>query len=131
MLKNEDGSKCPLYWQTRKVRRVVKSTLAAEILALLDGAETVVYLPRMIAELKSSCPMAIKCFVDNKSLTESLYLSKHVENRQLRLNMAVIRYMLAREELHSVSWVDTASQLAYCLTKRGASTQRLRDAIAC
>ena len=45
--------------------------------------------------------------------------------------MAVKRDMLATRELHSVSWVDTASQLADCLTKWGASTQRLRGAIAC
>ena len=89
------------------------------------------FLANIIADLTSSCPMDVKCFVDNKSLVESLYSSKHVEDRRLRLDMAVIRDMLDRGELHRVSWVDTASQLADCLTKRGASTQRLRDAIAC
>ena len=43
-LKNENGLRCPLLWQTRKIRRVVKSTLAAETLALLECAETAVYL---------------------------------------------------------------------------------------
>ena len=109
----------------------MKSTLAAETLALLDCAEAGVYLANIIAELTSSCPIDVNCFVDNKSLVESLYSSKHVEDWRLRLDMAVIRDMLDRGELHRVSWVDTASQLADCLTKRGASTQRLRDAIAC
>ena len=36
LLRDENGSKCPLYWQIRKVRRVMKLTLAAETLAHLS-----------------------------------------------------------------------------------------------
>ena len=43
-MKDERGERCPLYWHTRKIRRVVKSTLAAETMALLEGAETGLYL---------------------------------------------------------------------------------------
>ena len=128
---DQKGAKCPLYWQTRKIRRVVKSTLSAETMALLDCAEAGVFLANVLADITSSAPIAVRCYVDNKSLVESLHSSKYIEDRRLRLDIAVLRDMIDRGELHSVSWVDTASQLADCLTKRGASTQRLRDAIAC
>ena len=35
-LVDSHGVKCSLAWQSKKVRRVVKPTLAAEALALLD-----------------------------------------------------------------------------------------------
>ena len=130
-LRDHKGARCPIYWQSRKIRRVVKSTLSAETMALLDCAEAGVYLANLMADLMSSASIPVKCFVDNKSLVESLQSSKYIDDKRLRLDMAVIRDMLNREELHSVSWVDTASQLADCLTKRGASSQRLRDAITC
>ena len=45
------GKKCLLSWQSRKIRRVVKSTLAAETLALLDAAEAGVYLASLLGEI--------------------------------------------------------------------------------
>jgi hypothetical protein len=44
------GRRCPVTWQSRRIRRVVKSTLAAETLALLDSAEAGLYVARMLAE---------------------------------------------------------------------------------
>ena len=34
LLKSPSGKRCPIYWQSKKARRVVKSTLAAETMAL-------------------------------------------------------------------------------------------------
>ena len=34
-LVDQSGARSPIFWQTRKIRRVVKSTLSAEALALL------------------------------------------------------------------------------------------------
>ena len=42
---------CPLSWSSTKIKRVVRSTLAAETLALVEGSETAMYL----SELTSSC----------------------------------------------------------------------------
>ena len=130
-LRDHKGASCPIYWQTRKIRRVVKSTLSAETMALLDCAEAGIFLANVMADITSLAPLPVKCYVDNRSLVESLHSSKYIEDKRLRLDIAVISDMLDRGELHSVSWVDTTSQLADPLTKRGASTQRLRDAIAC
>ena len=50
-LVNSEGIRCPLYWQSRKARRVVKSTLAAETLALIEAAEAAVFISRVISDL--------------------------------------------------------------------------------
>ena len=120
-----NGHQCPIQWQSRKIRRVVKSTLAAEALALLEGAEAAVYIGRVFWELtKKIAP--IDCFVDNKSLCDAIYSSNAIEDRRLRIDVAVLRNMLGSKEIRKVSWVPSSEQLANCLTKRGASTQQLK-----
>ena len=74
------------------------------------------------------CPPLVKCYVDNKSLVENLYSTKLVEDKQLRINIAVIRDMLERRDLSEVCWVQSARQIANVLTKRGASTELLLSA---
>ena len=60
---------------------------------------------------------------------EALDSSCGVEDRQLRIGIALPKVMLSHGEIISVSWVRTSEQLADCLTKRGALAQRLRVVI--
>ena len=74
--------------------------------------------------------MKIHCNVDNKSLVDAVTSSKLVEDRRLRVDIAVIKDMMKRGEISTVSWVSTAAQLADSLTKKGVCTDRLRRAIS-
>ena len=66
-----DGNFAPLSWHSRKVRRVVKSTLGAETLALASGAESCILLRTLLAEiLKTDKLIPIVCKTDSKSLKE-------------------------------------------------------------
>ena len=129
-LKDRQGRRCPIYWQSRKLRRVVKSTLSAETLALVECAEAASYLGRIIRDIAKCQALAVHCFVDNRSLVEALDSSRGVEDRRLCIDIALLKDMLSRGEINSVSWVRTSEQLADCLTKRGASAQRLRSVIS-
>ena len=130
-LKDEIGNRCPIMWKSKKIRRVVTSTLAAETLALLEVAESACYLSKIIEDIGigMESKVKIKCFVDNKSLVESLGSMKKVENKYLRINMACIKEMIERGDILSVEWVDTRRQLANCLTKKGASAGTLIEII--
>ena len=125
-----DGNKCPLSWQSRRLRRVVKSTLAAETLALVEGAEAAVYLKTIIEEIVGCDKLKVQCYVDNKSLVEALKSSTSVDDRRLRIDVALLKDMMQRREVDNISWVSTSEQLADCLTKKGASTDRLREALS-
>ena len=129
-LKDEDGNRCPIYWRSRKLRRIVKSTFAAETMALLEGAETAVYLACIIKEITGCEELPITCLVDNKSLVDALHSSNKIEDTRLRVDIAVLEDMISRKEICQVKWVDTTHQLADGLTKRGVSTERLRAAIS-
>ena len=68
-------------------------------------------------------------FYDNKSLYDSLHSSTNVkEEKRLILDIALIKEMLQKNEINSVTLVRK-EQLADCLTKQGASSERLRDVI--
>ena len=128
-----DGDKLsPIAWQSRRLRRIVKSTLAAETLALLDVAEAGIYLENLLCELLNLNPgrFPVKCYVDNKSLVEAVYSTKAVEDKQLRINIAILREMVSKTDVHSVSWVRSSRQLANVLTKKNASSCSLLAAIA-
>ena len=70
----------------------------------------------------------MKCFVDNKSLVESVHSTRAIEDKQLRIDIAVLRNLLETGELHDVYWVQAAHQLANALTKRGACAASLVSA---
>ena len=129
-LADNRGCKCLVSWQSRKVRRVVKSTLAAETLALLDAAESGIFVASMIGELLNigSYRPTVKCFVDNKSLVETLHSTRNVDDKHLRINIAVLREMIEKRDI-TVSWVQSAKQLANALTKRGADASLLLSVI--
>ena len=71
----------------------------------------------------------IHCFVDNGSLVDSLYSTKSVEDKHLRIDIAVLKDMLAQRQIHSVSWVQSSKQLANVLTKAGVSPSQLISAV--
>ena len=117
---------CPLSWKSNKIKRVVRSTLAAEVLACLDGLEDCLYLKAVLRELLPGIKLPIIAYVDSKSLKDNLQTTKLVDNKQLRIDMSGIKQMLERNEIDSLRWCSGLSQLADCLTKRGASGQLLR-----
>ena len=52
-LKNSYGNLSLIMWQSKKIHRMVKSTMAAETLALVDAAEASCWLSNLISELLS------------------------------------------------------------------------------
>ena len=115
----------PIHWQSHRVQRVVKSTLAAETLALVEAAESCFWLRKVFEELVPNACCTITLYTDNKSLQQSVYSTTLLRDRRLMIDMAVIREMLLNKEINSVKWIDTKSQLADCLTKEGASSEAL------
>ena len=129
-LTDKRGKRCPILWQTRKLKRVVKSTIAAETMALLEGAEASIYISGILSQLLGKNEIKIRCMTDNKSLHDALLSSKQVDDKRLRIDISVIDDMLARSELERVIWVSGANQLADALTKKGVSPDKLRTVLS-
>ena len=85
-------------WSLTKIRRIVRSTLAAECLALQDAADTGILISSLFSELlnSESQPMNIICKTDSKGLYKALYSTKCVQDKRLRVDMARLRQMIER-----------------------------------
>ena len=112
---------CPLSWKSNKVRRVARSTLAAEALAFTDGADTAYFIKQLAEELSSIAPNSqIITYTDNKSLHDSANTTSQISDRRLRVEISAIREMKERGEI-DLHWINKERQIADCLTKKGAS----------
>lgn len=118
------GKACVISWRANKIRRVVKSTLAAETLALMEGLEEALYLKAMMKEIMSDADLPIVATVDNRSLVEAVHSTKQVSDRRLRIDIGCIKQMVD-ENFVTIKWCSGKMQLANVLTKRGASGKEL------
>jgi hypothetical protein len=71
----------------------------------------------------------VRCFVDNKSLVDALHSTNTIDDNRLKIDLAVLKNMMERGELESVSWIESSQQLANSMTKRGASSRQLLAAL--
>ena len=130
-LTDVSGKCIPLDWSANKVKRVVKSTIAAETLALANGIDTAIFTRRLISEMLgiSETKIAIDAVIDNKSCLEAVYSTSLVEDKRLRREIASIQESIAKHEIKSVTWVPGDKQLCDVLTKSGVNNLKLLQVI--
>ena len=94
------GKCCPLFWHANKIKRVVRSTIAAEALSLQEGLECGSCYRKFIEDILgiSNKTIPIIAYVDNKSVIEAVYSTKLVDDKRLRIDIAAISESLSRDE---------------------------------
>lgn len=115
---------CTLSWKSNKVKRVVRSTLAAESLSLQEGIEESMYLQSLMMEL-INIKIPISAYIDNKSTIDAIKSTKLVDDRRLIIDIAAIKEEIREKSVEEIIWVPDKQQLANCLTKKGASNLSL------
>ena len=120
-LAEERGYASPICWSSRKLRRVCRSTLTAEAMAMLDAIDACIWLSHIVAEVADCDLQHVKVKTDNMSLVESVHSTTAVEEKRLRVEIASIRESIRNKEV-SVEWVDKEKQLADVITKQGADS---------
>ena len=129
VLMGEQGLFSPLWWQSKRIRRVVKSTLAGETLALTEGIDNSVFIATLFTELylghTDPTWLPIVCITDNKSLCDAIRSHKAVTERRLRMEISSVKEMIENHQIQKILWSGTKDQLSDCLTKRGASSMEL------
>ena len=132
MLKDENDKGNLIGWQSKRIRRVVKSTLASEALALSDGIDNAFSLASLAGEIiygakKKQIP--IHCHVDNNDLVQAIHSKKNVSDKRLRIEINSIKEMIEREEICKIKWIESQKQIANSLTKKDADTSLLLHCI--
>ena len=80
------NSCCPLSWKVHKIKRVLRSTIAAEALSLQEGLEFSYYYRKIVEDITGVQPRTIPivAYTDNKSVIEALHSTKLVDDKRLR-----------------------------------------------
>ena len=121
----------PIAWKSRKLKRVVESTSSAETLALEEVLEFCFMGRSLFCEVSNKemhpdiFPICYICYTDHKSLVQMVNSTKTLTEKQLKVDICIIREMIEKHEVKQISWCDSSSQLADCLTKAGASCEKL------
>ena len=119
----------PIQWQSKRIKRIVRSALAAECLALQDGVDAAYLIRELIKEIKG-VTLKITAMTDSKSLFDAINSTKSVEDKRLRPDIAALKEKHDLGEVNLYCWIPTGEQLADCLTKAGASTAPLLKALS-
>ena len=126
-LADKNGRCSLLNWKSKKVHRVVHSTIAAECLSLTDCNGDAHYIRNILEEVlyknsrKQKIP--IRIFTDSIQLRKSLYSTHLVTEKLLRITIAEMKQIINEPaEKTSVHWIKSCNMLSDCLTKKGAST---------
>ena len=83
----ENGKYAPLSWNSKKIKRMVKSTIAAEALALSEGSENCFWLGSIIKDMSdadySPLVFPIRALTDNQSPCDTVhYRALNKSNRR-------------------------------------------------
>ena len=131
-ISDQNNNCSPLSWCSSRIKRVVRSTLAAEAIALNNGCDDSVYLSRLVGSLSSPSSLdeqiPIVAYTDNNNTIEAIKSTTPVDDRKLRLEIAALQqYRETNEvEIHKVPGKENVSDV---LTKGGASSKLLLSVI--
>ena len=95
-LQGINGKFSPLVWTSHRLKRVVKSAMAAETIALLEAAEHAMLLKTVLLEIHgitdSSC-FPISCFIDSKQTHGAVTSTNVIEDKRSLIDVCAIRQM--------------------------------------
>ena len=127
---NSGNVHCPIYWQSRRIDRIVDSSLAAETYALHSGAKSAVFFKIVIGQMIKGAKVQVVCLSDNESLCKVIHSDTQPKDKWLRINIGGIRSMIENGDIDKVKWIASKDQLADPLTKRGVCRDKLINAIS-
>ena len=126
---DRSGKCSPLTWQSKKIKRVCKSTLAAESWSMIEAVESGELIMTQLCEVMRCSALDVVCITDCKSLFDAIHTTNTLEDKGLRIPVACLRQRVTAGEMR-VRWIGTKHQIADCLTKAGASASLLRNVLS-
>ena len=121
------GAGCVLNWRSKKLTRIVVSSLAGEALALVATIGEMVYTKaifrQIYGDIIDSVPVVL--YTDSRNLHEAIHSTTLVDDAWLIPDIAMIKEAVAQKAISCVRRVESKNMLANCLTKSGASSEQL------
>ena len=127
LVNNNKQSACVLNWRSKKLVRKVTSSLAGEALAMVAMIGEIVYNKAILAQIygEKIKTLPVLLFTDCKNLHDAIHSTRLVEDAWLIPDIAIIQEALEQGTVNNVYRVSAGEMLADCLTKAGASGEKL------
>ena len=132
-LSNKNLEISPLHWKSRVIEKVAEDIKTAETLALETAVDDAIHLSNMLTELytgkpkENSIPIVVN--EDSLSLVESLYSTKKVKRKTMRVVISSIQQHLKQKVITEINHVKSADNIADIFTKKGVSVERLMNVL--
>ena len=131
-LSNSQGNVSPIFWKSKTIRKVCKSTKSAETRAAEKAVDESIYLAKMIHEIYTGSPnngqIPVEINLDAQSLLDSIESTKQLEEKTLSHIIAAFKQNLEDGEVRSFNKVGTEKMYADILTKPGVNPGLVLDA---
>jgi hypothetical protein len=105
---------------SHKLRRVARSTKAAETLAASEGFDRGYYLGAVMKWMNMY--EEIRLILDNSSLYADVSTTRVPKEKRVKVDLALLREGFENGDLGGVIWAETAVQLADALTKENVKS---------
>ena len=106
-LSDGEGNKCPLWWKSRKARRVAKATIEAKALSVGEAIEGVIYFNRLWQEIVGLERRKVIVKTDSKTLMRAIKSNTGVSSKRLKIDIAAIKEAVEEGEITNVEWVSS------------------------
>jgi hypothetical protein len=114
-----------VFWESRKVKRVCRSTATGEVLSLGEAYDTAMWLRQIWLELTDQA-LDVRIVVDSLGVAKNIVTTKLPIEKRLRIDLAVVRQGLRSGDF-ILTWVPSRANLSDPLTKEAENdTPRLR-----
>ena len=132
-LANENLDISPLHWKSCVIDKVTEDVKTAETLALEKALDDAIHLSNLISEIytgeatKNILPIVAN--EDSKSLLESIYSTKKVKRKTMRVVISSIQQHLQNKTLTEIHHVVSRDNIADIFTKSGVNADTVLNVL--
>ena len=106
LLTDDKNNTCLLYWNSSKIKRVVRSTTAAETLPLSEGCDLAMCINKLVSELLFHNGKQFNiAYTDNQSLYYAAHTLKQTQEKRLLVDISAIREVVKKTEIN-IAWIE-------------------------
>ena len=112
----------PLMWQSKRLKCVVKSAMAAE--TQVEAAEAGFWISDITEIYNLKQNVLVERRTDSRQIYDAVHSIRAITDKRLRINI-LLQEILLKKKISRIKWFASHEQIADCLTKQGVSYNNL------
>ena len=132
-LANKNLDISPLHWKSCVIDKVAEDIKTAETLALEKALDDAIHFSNLITEIytgqATKNTMPIIANIDSKSLLESIYSTKKVKRKTMRVVISSLQQQLQKGVLTEIRHCKSKDNTADIFTKKGVNPNRILEVL--